>query len=622
MCALFLAQSLFLIFFLGSGYIIGRGILADSCTRSRAENIAFSTTAGWGLLACALAALGFAKRLTPHAAVLVYSLLFTAALIRNFHILKKGAARFFLRADSPFSGFDTPSIIIITASAAYALAIFYFTLFPITAWDALSYYLPAAREFLLRRAIVPLSDLRYPAIPQLSDMFLLFPLILDNPTAASVVSYAMMLVLGIMVYAFGARYIDRKGGILAALIFVSAPAVMDAGIIPHTDMPAALFCFGAFYLTTAGIDEKRPSYFIFSGVLWGAALGSKYYAILFLAVTAAAMLIVFRKRMQPRHCALMLLTAAVVCFPWYARSKICAGDWFFPMFSSGSAAGGQWDMSDSLQQSLELRSFGAGSSPHSLPALPYTINTHPEAFQGTPGVVLSVFLLLGYMLLPRMPAVIVVCMLGITLYGFVWISNFQITRYLLPVLPLWAVVSGWIARCPALPAARKELIWRLTAAAAIVLGASAALGTARAYGVIPSGSRRTEEYLSRRFPTYRAITFLNNFVAGDCAVYALFDERSRFYYKHRLLGNWFGPDSYRKIFGGAAGFSPIYSFLRARRVGYLLINRHPSYVGPLIRRPLMEQIARNVDGMEHAGLLKLIYEDDGAYIYEVETAAP
>lgn len=617
MLALIAHQLVFLIGFILAGYCIGRGALRRFVFVDRAEEFFLATSAGWGAIALMLSLLGFAGLLYP--SVIPGSVMAMAALsLKGLKRTSTSPRRPLPAVSGEYAGV---SRIIIVLTALYFIFYFYLTLYPVRHWDALSYYLPAAREFLAGHAITPLSYLRYPANPHLLGMLYIFPLVLKNLLFVNIISYAMMLVTTGLIYSFAQRYYGGITGVCAAVIFLSSPLVFELAAAPYPDIPVSLFCFAALYAMIAGMGEAgsrmKNSFLALSGIFLGIACGSKYHAVLFGLIMLVLSPVVSGGRPQGKS--ILIIPAAAVCvaFPWYMRNKICTGDWFFPLFSRGRDLSGGWEAGDFLRQFMEVQAFGRGRSLKDLFMLPLNMCAHPSMFTGSVGIVHIVFLALSYAFLLRMDRRIAVCAGIMHAYGLVWFNNFQIARYLLPILPLWAITAAWAFKNAAASLKERHVGLLGLAAASLILifGIAKIRHAADSFGGVPAGEIRTHQYLAQRLSSYAAIQKVNELSVHDAAVYGLFDEQSRFYYSRPALGNWFGADSYEKIFGGTADAFFIARLLKERGVRYIVYNRILQGPHVLVSEKYVRRVINNLCAMVDAGLIKAVYGGAGGYAY-------
>jgi hypothetical protein len=90
-------------------------------------------------------------------------------------------------------------------------------------------------------------------------------------------------------------------------------------------------------------------------------------------------------------------------------------------------------------------------------------------------------------------------------------------------------------------------------------------------GALPVTAQQRIEFLSRRFPAYPAIRYVNRTRGSDYTIYAFHAENMVYFAEGRFLGDWFGPASFEKVLRSGATPEALYSKLRALGVDYLLV---------------------------------------------------
>ncbi|MGA7614672.1 MAG: glycosyltransferase family 39 protein [Thermoanaerobaculia bacterium] len=97
-----------------------------------------------------------------------------------------------------------------------------------------------------------------------------------------------MILLGFAVASFVWRYAGPWSSIAAAALTLFSPLFLAVGHLVHTDLAVTLFATTAFFAGICALDESssplaRYGWPLLSGLLWGAALLSKYSAVILLA---------------------------------------------------------------------------------------------------------------------------------------------------------------------------------------------------------------------------------------------------------------------------------------------------------------------------------------------------
>jgi hypothetical protein len=122
-------------------------------------------------------------------------------------------------------------------------------------------------------------------------------------------------------------------------------------------------------------------------------------------------------------------------------------------------------------------------------------------------------------------------------------------------------------------------------------------------GNLPITMTEEFQYISRKITTYKAINFLNKIGTGNDVIYSLFDDGPVFFYKNKVIGDWFGPARYSDI------VPFIYQPEKLREV--LFRKFHVKYL--LIRKNVLKQT--EIDRFRYTPGFEMIYEDDNSLVF-------
>lgn len=592
MLSFFIKQLFFLSSFILFGYFVGRIILRNFSFSNLEEACIFSITIGWGFLAFLIMFLGFSGLFQPvklfSVAIIVFIFCFYVTIRNRPFDFKHTIQSFKNYLFSPFT---------LLVLSLFAL-LFYLSLYPITEWDAVSYHLPVAKEFISQGKIVVIPFIRFPVNPQLMDLFFALALILSNPLFANLISYAMAIVLFLLINSFGKRFFNKEIGLFSALLFLSSPVVLQFAVIPYAEIGATLFCFSAFYAMCIWFNEKKLSYAILSAIFWGLAFGSKYYSMLFFSVSFLAIMIIYNKKVKFYQAIYLILISVLIAFPWYFRNKICSGDWFFPMRAISSF----WHPLEVSSHLNYMHSFGMGRDIKSLFMLPVNLLRHSNAFQGNIGPL--IIGMISVFFVKKWPRLIGLCTIIFIIYGLIWFYSFQILRYLFPVFPILSLLAGWtLQQVNDHFNLKKQLFWIFLIIAILFFGCFNCAKIIKNNGPVPVIADQQLKYIGNRIPTFLAISFLNNIEQNHKVVYALCDEGSVFYYNNKVIGDWYGFAAYERVLPYLDKPDILHRILTNYGAQYFLIHRKE-----------WMQISQT---LFESNLFKLLYSDQDAYVFEI-----
>ena len=591
---IFLKQFLFLFLFISFGYVIGRPFFKKFPFSSIGETWAFSIVTGWGIIALLMMFLGFSGWFRSF---IVFPTLIVVLVISLLVLIQHRYFEFnylfsFSKNNLPSSLFKK------TVFLSYFILLFFLTAYPIIEWDAISYHLPVAREYISHGKIIAMPFLRFPVHPQVIDEFFALALMCGDALFANLISYAMAMVLVLLIYSFARRYFTKEIGLFSAFVFLSSPVVLKLSVVPYVEIGATLFCFSAFYAMLLWFTEKKLNCGILSVIFWGLALGSKYYAILFFIATFLAVIFLFNKKFKFHYLIPLMLLSLLIAFPWYFRNKTYSGDWFFHFLRIT----GIWDSTEVNSHLNYMHSFGLGEDIKSFFMLPINLLQHNDRFQENIGPFMIIGI--GSLIFVRKWSRLIWCMvLIVIIYSVFWFYNFQILRYLFPVFPILSLLGGWtVQKVDRYLNLKREWLWTLLISTVLLFGCINCIKIIKDNGPVPVTNSEEFEYIAKRKPTYKAINFLNNIEHGNTVVYALFDEGSVFYHKNKVIGDWYGPAAYKNILPYINKPVLLHGVLKNYGAKYFLINRN--------------KVHKDLHMLKE-GMFKLVYGDQNAFIFEI-----
>jgi hypothetical protein len=151
------------------------------------------------------------------------------------------------------------------------------TLAPTNGYDALLYHLAGPRELLRLGRLVPLPELIQANMPFTVNMLYLLGLAAGSDEMPNLLHLAFAGLTALAVFGFGRRFFDERVGWVAALVFLSAPALSVYGPVANVDFGWAFFDFLAVYALALWARTDHRPWLIAAGLAVGLSLGSKYF---------------------------------------------------------------------------------------------------------------------------------------------------------------------------------------------------------------------------------------------------------------------------------------------------------------------------------------------------------
>jgi hypothetical protein len=432
-------------------------------------------------------------------------------------------------------------------------------------WDDTAYHLPLARTVLEQQSLVANEWLRFPYFPAYLQLLFAGGLLQGATLAQWLATWpAVLTLIGLMgAAALSARH--AFWGVLAWLVYAHTPFVESTLGFAYVDAGLALFCMAAVLAAAMWAGHIGPAWrtrwLLLSAGCMGIAGGIKFQGLV-CGAAIGLMVLLFSlpsARAAVRNAVLYAGVVLAVCGFWYARSYALTGDPIHP-------AGGRW-FGYYLWTAADLAGQVAEQATHGLPkAWSNFIDSLGVAQAG------MVWAALLYPM-PRQnrarPALVVWgVMLVLVLFWF-WVS--QVERYLMPALPLAALLTATLA----------SQVWRLTRLSPLWLLAP----TLAAMVMLPWDDfmqLRPPIAVQRQARPERQLLHQASQLAKrhDARLLQVGYENAFFDYSGQLVGDWFGRAPYRDFLdcgndSGRCRMRPAAELARAMRAldaSLLLIN--------------------------------------------------
>jgi hypothetical protein len=345
-------------------------------------------------------------------------------------------------------------------------------------WDVLAYHLADPKVFLQQHRITILPTEHHSNFPFTVEMLFATGLLYQGFALANLfhLLLAALTVLGIL--AFGERFYGRGAGFVAAVLFATSPLVLWEASVAYIDVGAALYTTLAALATVGAIDARRgaggtslqpktapangkialteanlDSWVKLAGIAMGFALGIKYLALIPLILCAMLMRMRgFNMRLIVRY----LLIALVIGSPWYLKSAVLMRNPVYPFYVRVFPQTKYWSLGREQAYQSEQGGFGY---PHTLRQpreailnlleAPWRLladgghyfNQGEYTFSALFGGMFGGLCLAGLLMRRHRPFYIDLGILA-ALQFVAWFFLAQVGRYLIQVLPLFALLGG------------------------------------------------------------------------------------------------------------------------------------------------------------------------------------
>ena len=408
-------------------------------------------------------------------------------------------------------------------------------------YNALNYHLAVPRLYLEHHRVLELPFFQAYHVRNL-EMLFTWIMALGGAEAVKFAVFALSLAAAAASYALGSLVFSKRAGLWAAALFYTTPLVGWESSTVYIDTIIALFVACAFIAIAWWFDTRHSGALIAAALLAGAGVGSKLNATYAFLATAPVMVwgtIGDCARRVPetiRRLLYALAAFAIGALPCYALFWWYTGNPTFP-FLNGLFQSPKWYMENIV---LNRDALGTPRTLSFLTRFPFrlTLDTRlfAERMNGVLGIgILTAFPFAALMAGSRKAARLLV--LSALVYFVLLFYSFQIARFVLPILPVVAVLGAGLAL--QLTESRAAEITRVCLFIAVTLQFPVLVEMRGSFQerfplAVASGAEDREHFLQRALPGYSATMYLNQVSGPNDQVLTLGMENLRFYAKPPL----------------------------------------------------------------------------------------
>ncbi|HMO80673.1 MAG TPA: phospholipid carrier-dependent glycosyltransferase [Pyrinomonadaceae bacterium] len=485
-----------------------------------------------------------------------------------FGIGRLRAAKAESRVPEKPSAFDKLLLVLIAVPLVLSLIA---SLAPPTAKDTLLYHFAVPKAFIAQgsSAFIEGNIASYLALG--TEMHVVWAMLLGgfvseraSEAAAGASIWAFFPLLLAAVFGWAREIgIKRRWALITVLMVATVPTAYHVAASAYIDIALALFIALAVYSLTRWWRTLESGRLIFVAVFLGAALSAKLTTLFVIAAFALVILLRVRKAQENEPDSLAriaglgiasLILAGVIASPWYLRTWAETGSPIFPFYMSiwpGEAPG--WDVERSnLFQAMNAQYGGYEKTLIDYLAAPWNVSVvaQPELathFDGVLGVafMIGLPLLIWGLLKFEMPVEAKIASGVAAIVFLFWLSSSQQLRYLLPILPLFAIS---IAAAATRLAERRTPLYNVSKYAITLAGVSGILVSSawflnKAPHRVVFGGETKGEYLTRNIDYYPYYEWLNTETAPDAKVWLINMRRDTYnldrpYFSDYLFEDW------------------------------------------------------------------------------------
>ena len=169
--------------------------------------------------------------------------------------------------------------------AILIIAIIILSLVPPISKDALVHHLAVPKLYLRHGGIYEIPFMTFSYFPMNLDLIYMIPLYFGNDIAPKFIHFAFALLTGGLILYYLRPRTNTLYALFGATLFLSIPIIIKLSITVYIDLGEIFFSFAALLLLFKWIRSGfRMIYLLYSGVLCGLALGTKYNGLVTLTL--------------------------------------------------------------------------------------------------------------------------------------------------------------------------------------------------------------------------------------------------------------------------------------------------------------------------------------------------
>ena len=194
--------------------------------------------------------------------------------------------------------------------------------------DGMAYHLATVAKYYRAHGFTLIQSNFYSNLSQGVELLFLYAFAFGRHSAATLVHFAFLVTLCLLLLAYGRRIGRPEVGVAGALFFYASPIVGRDGTVAYVDVALAAVLFSLFYVLQIWLEDPHPHLLAPIGILGGFGFAIKYTALLALPYALGIVVWKLWRTGKPilRPALTVALLAGLSIVPWMAKNWISVGD--------------------------------------------------------------------------------------------------------------------------------------------------------------------------------------------------------------------------------------------------------------------------------------------------------
>jgi len=477
---------------------------------------------------------------------------------------------------------------------------------PPTYYDSLVYHLALPGMYIMEGKIFsPLFNI-YSHFPQNMEMLYTLALFTGTETLPNLFSFAFGIFSLLAVFCFCRRFFNRgaldempgrmangtAAGLVSALLLSTTTSFMLLAGSSYVEGGLAFFTFMSVFSVSIYAASRSDGFLYLAGAFSGLAMGTKYTGVITPAAISVILFIILLKDKKLSFASvkkiLVMNSIAVMFFlPWAIKNIINVGNPVFPfLYNVLGFKNIPWPQVSARNYFAVLTEYGFKSNILlELFQLPWNIISTPQKYGGGIDVLgdfgwVIYFVTVPAVLLLKEKRKEVLLLLGyVFLHFIVWFSAKPVLRFLYPLLPVLAVISGYT-----ISAIRKEggtfikIFVHSLVVLLLVSNFSLYFNIQKIIDPfwVALGIETRGEYLAKKlkYSPYPAFDYINRNLPVNDKIYFIGEQRGFYCKRDYIATNVYAPDPFAKLANDSKNHADMLAKIRGAKITHLLYNKN------------------------------------------------
>lgn len=494
-----------------------------------------------------------------------------------------------------------PAIVVAILLLVCIVTVLLMACVPPVSRDALTHHLAVPKIWIEKGGMAEIPHLDFSYYPMNLNLLYAIPMRFGNDIIPKYIHFLFALATAGLVYSYLKQRTTRTLALMGALFFLSTPVIVKLSISVYVDLGLIFFTWASiYYLFAWAHSSKSLKHLIFSAIMCGLGLGTKYNGIIVLVLLTLFIPILYiravgREQFKVKNAVgypiLFFLIAMSVFSPWMIKNYHLTGNPIYPLYKGriGNEAErseiSNMSMKPWLQRKLIYRESALETALIPLRVFFQGQDDNPRYFDGKLNPILFVLPLLLFLSRRESNTNLKLELLLLAFFSvlFLLYASFMVDmriRYIAPIVPPLVVLTvlgignalRWVDGI-----GRKGIRllghWLVLGGVFFCLSMNATYAVALFQSVDPvpyvSGKMSREDYIESKLPDYPAIQFVNRIENDKVKILALFLGK-RLYYFDKFVD--FGTQAFANMVAVSTDEFSLFAHLRKNGFTHCVIG--------------------------------------------------